>query len=427
MRILPRTPKTTNRRDQNALAVPPARNGESGPSRRVVVAWFRLAVPLTACLVGTLGAMSPEAAAQVVRLPAVAPENPEAFPATRASLEPRSPPDVQWPNVGRRVAPGEAAGAAESPSRPSLLARLPDAPSTALDAPGEADAPAPSGAWAWFSDEASNGRRPPALPMEVRPGMFQKLIVDATWLAPGSAAGMGQTDLELQMVLGLPCPTRDSPLILTPGWATHFLDGPAGLDLPSELHDAYVQFRWMRKLQPRLGIDLAFTPTISSDFRQQTDDAMRYCGHGALAWDLTGRLTLVAGVARFDRLDVDVLPIGGLIWTPTEDWKLDLLFPQPKIARRVEWFGPSTERLEHWFYFAAEFGGGKWAIQRAGGPDVVDLRDYRLLLGLQRKAIGRLDGRLEIGYVFGRNIQFRSASPEYSPDDTLLLRGGLVY
>jgi hypothetical protein len=75
----------------------------------------------------------------------------------------------------------------------------------------------------------------------------------------------------------------------------------------------------------------------------------------------------------------------------------------------------------------SRFGGGDWAVARTAGPDLVDLRDYRLLLGLERKVIGGLDGRLEVGYVFGRHIQFRSRSPEFSPSDTVLVRGGLVY
>ncbi len=38
-----------------------------------------------------------------------------------------------------------------------------------------------------------------------------------------------------------------------------------------------------------------------------------------------------------------------------------------------------------------------------------------------------LGSRLELGYVFGREISFTGSRPDYDPHDTLLLRAGLSY
>ena len=296
-------------------------------------------------------------------------------------------------------------------SYPGRLVSHPDSSGELLEAPGEVEQ-APE----------------PGLPRDARPGMFQKLIFDGTWLAPGGSRGLGIGDVQLRCVLALPLPSRESPLIITPGFAVHYLDGPAGVDLPPRLYDAYTQFRWMSQLSPRLGVDLAVTPGVYSDFEQNSDDALRITGHGIGAWTINPNLKMVLGASYLDRPDIDVLPIGGLIWTPREDVRFELIFPHPRIARRVYLCGAYGDQLQDWAYLAAEFGGDAWAIARTGGGnDIVILRDYRIIFGVERKVIGGLDGRLEIGYVFGRKIEYAGTTPDFEPTNTVMLRGGLTY
>ena len=258
--------------------------------------------------------------------------------------------------------------------------------------------------------------------------MFQKLIFDGQWLPRGGRDGLGLSSLELKTILALPVPSRDYPLIITPGFAVHYFDGPAGPDVPPRLYDAYTQFRWMRRLGPRWGIDLAVTPGVFSDFHQSTDDNLRVTGHGIAAWTYTPELKFVLGAAYVDRMSTDVLPVCGLIWTPHDDVKFELVFPSPRIARRIYTFGAWADDVQDWLYLAGEFGGGIWAIEREGGAvDKVDYTDFRVILGLERKVIGGLDGRLEVGYVFGREIRYASGTPGLEPPDTFMLRGGVTY
>jgi hypothetical protein len=272
--------------------------------------------------------------------------------------------------------------------------------------------------------EPENPDRPP----DARDGVFQKLIFASTWLASGTARGFGVAEMELKTVLGFPVPSRRSPLVVTPGFAVYYLDEPAGADLPARVYEAAVQFRWWKRFTPRFGIDFAVTPGVFSDFQQSTDEAVRTPGHVAARFEWTPRLDCVLGAAYLDREDVDVLPIGGLVWTPYDDLKLELVFPEPRIARRVYWRGAYTEEVQDWAYLAGEFGGGTWAIRRAtGADDVLTYRDFRLLLGLKRKSLAGLDSRLEIGYVFGRTLEFTGPTPDIEPDDTVLIRAGLTY
>ena len=48
-------------------------------------------------------------------------------------------------------------------------------------------------------------------------------------------------------------------------------------------------------------------------------------------------------------------------------------------------------------------------------------------MGYERKVAGGLTRRFEVGYVFGREVEYDSATPDASLDDTLFLRTGLTY
>jgi hypothetical protein len=305
----------------------------------------------------------------------------------------------------------------EEQSPPGQLVSHPDSSSEILQSPGDSDiAPA--------TPLPGEQRLPPG----VRNGFFQKVLFDATWLAPGGIDGMGTNDLQLKSIFAMPCPTINSPLVITPGFAVHYLQGPQNVDLPPRLYDSYVDFRWLSQVTPTLGLDLALTPGVFSDFDQESSKSFRMQGHGAAAWTWNETTKFVVGAAYLDRPDVEIIPIGGVIWTPTDDLKLDLIFPTPRISRRMYWNGERNDDIQDWIYIAGEFNGDAWAIRRTDGSnDLVVLSDYRLVLGVERKVTGGLSSRVEIGYVFGRRIKYRSDTPDFHPTDTVMLRGGLTY
>ena len=266
----------------------------------------------------------------------------------------------------------------------------------------------------------------PDMPKDPRPGVFQKIYLDTTWLARFGNGGFGMTDLELSPVFGLPLPTRQWPLVITPGFAVHYLDGPSGADLPPQVYDAYTEFRWIPRIG-RLKADLAVTPGVHSDF-QTGRDALRITGRGAGIWAWTPTARIVLGAMYLDRRDVNVLPIAGIVWTPDDESRYELVFPRPKIAHRVYWNGNYRDDIEYWLYLAAELGGGIWAFEHATGEDdVFSYRDYRIMVGGERKVLHGLSSHVEIGYVFWRRIEFQNAAPDITPSDTLMVRGGLAY
>ena len=336
--------------------------------------------------------------AQVARLPPVEP-SPEV---------PRAEPIPVYPDtgVGRALEDGYPGRLL---SYPDSTAELPQRPFAMPAAEAEPDAD-----------------RPP----DARDGVFQKLITSGTWLAPGGRQGFGIYELEGKVVLAFPFPLRKSHLVVTPGFGVHYLDGPRGhdRDLPPQLFDAWTQFRLMWPMTRRIGVDVAVSPGVFTDFDQGSDEALRFPSHAAVMLKWTPTVNILAGVAYSAREDASVLPIGGIIWTPNDDWIFEVVAPRPKIARRLYWGGRLAPDVQEWLYVAGEWGGGSWAVRRTDGTnDVVTLSDLRVILGWERKAIKGLDGRLELGYVFAREIDYKSSTPGIEPEDTVMLRGGLVY
>ena len=262
-------------------------------------------------------------------------------------------------------------------------------------------------------------------PSNQKPGMFQKWTSRVTYIPGGGGAdGLGITDLETWVVFGLPFPTRDTPLLITPGYAHRILDVPAAIDLPDTLYDVYVQFRWLGQLNDCWGYDLVVTPGLYSDFDTNSDEEFRLTGRAVATYQWSPWTQVAMGVGYFNREDINWLPIAGLIYTPCDDVRWELVFPRPRYARR---YYSACDR-EDWWYIVGEFGGGAWAIQRAGGADdVITLNDYRLMIGKEVKLCGGAGRSIEAGYVFGREVEYRSATPTVELDSNFIVRGSITF
>ncbi len=281
-------------------------------------------------------------------------------------------------------------------------------------------------------------------PDDYRSGAFQKLSFTNTYLPRWGGDGFGIYGIELTSVWGLPCPTKDAPLVITPGVGTQWLDGPASLDIPPQLHEVYAEFRWLPKFGERFRADIAIEPSYNSDWSGSTVRAVRLIGHGSAMWDWTPTFQLVLGAAYLDRPDVEVLPIAGFIWKPDSQMEYRLVFPIPKISYRLGYDGVTvpvypnrtcpTWTSDCWVYLAGELGGadqngaGSFAIRHSDGTsDLMSYSDIRVFLGLENRTIVGLGSQIELGYVFHRYIRLTSTDTNFDLGDTLMVRAALNY
>ncbi|MBC8355527.1 MAG: hypothetical protein H8E66_26410 [Planctomycetes bacterium] len=256
-------------------------------------------------------------------------------------------------------------------------------------------------------------------------GFFQKIAFTGTYIDRGSLSSFGLIELDSSLSVVVPAPTREWPMLITPAFNVRYLDGPVAPMLPPRLYETYVDFVWVPRVSERWTAIIGVAPSLYSDFEISTSDAFRLTGKALARYDwVPDQVQVVFGVLYLNRNDVRLLPAGGVIWNPSLDRRYEMIFPRPKLAHRID-AGPG---YEDWLYVGGEFGGNSWAYDSGGGiVDTVTLRDYRLLLGLERKLNGGAGYRIEIGYVFSRTAEFVSGIPDIAADDTALVRGGVIY
>ena len=54
-------------------------------------------------------------------------------------------------------------------------------------------------------------------------------------------------------------------------------------------------------------------------------------------------------------------------------------------------------------------------------------RDFRVILGFEKKIDGGGGGRVEVAWVFDRAVEYRSGIGDYEPDAAAMIRGGVTY
>lgn len=219
------------------------------------------------------------------------------------------------------------------------------------------------------------------------------------------------------------------PLRISPGFAAHWWHGPdtvlTGVDLPPRAYSAYLSFDHTTDPSRGFGFDNNFSVGVYSDFDNLSSDSLRLTGR-LVGWRrineyMVGKI----GVEYLDRIRLKLLPVFGIYATPNPDMKIDLAFPRAKISHRI----PNFNDFEGWAYVGAEYGGGSWAIDRLGGfEDQVDINDVRAFIGLEWMGPRRITGFFDAGYVFERELVYRTAPLIDIPiQDSFMIRSGIAF
>lgn len=280
-----------------------------------------------------------------------------------------------------------------------------------------------------YIDEGFCPQPPPqGPPPGTRPGVFQKGSVVASWMPGwGGRDGYGISQLGANLVFGFPFPDRESPLLVTPDYTLNFLDGPDFLPVPSRLHEASVDFHHFRPLAEDWTFDAAVTiGAYADDESFNSSDAIRVSGRALGIYQADPYTKWIFGAVYVNRANATLLPAIGYIYA-TEDKSVELVFPRPRYAWRT-WSNGPPGHDERWLFVQGEFGGGIWAIERPNGlSDTLSYSDLRILFGTERKIVGGVSHRWEVGYVFGRELEFERGGGTFDVDPTMFLRTGWTY
>lgn len=243
---------------------------------------------------------------------------------------------------------------------------------------------------------------------------------------PGSSTnGLGIRTFDLLGTFAVPIDGMDHVITWTPFFRMDQLNANPGLDLPDALYEAGAKSFWKKVMNERLTTMVLFTPSVRSDF-QSSQNAFKLFGMALLQWKLVpDKLSMTGGAMYTGRQDFPVLPMMGLLWTPSPLWKLDIQFPSPRFSRRLMKDG---DKSETWGYLAGVFGGNTWAVRRASGTDdQLTLSDLRLVLGVEHLLTENRGVFFETGWVFSRSMEYENTPGQVDLGDALLLRAGIQF
>jgi hypothetical protein len=203
---------------------------------------------------------------------------------------------------------------------------------------------------------------------------------------------------------------------LVTGFGIHLLDGPVQTDMPPRLFDFSIGYQIRHWVWQNLGFDVAVRVGAYSDFETSARDGVRYPSHAVAFLRATPASQWILGVDVLDRDDISLLPVFGALWQPYDNLRLDLAFPRPSAALRLG-------EEDAWIYIRGQLGGGTWAIERAAtqAADNATYRDLRLLLGVENRDYDGTAWRFEVGYVFARELTYRSGVGDFELEDAAMI------
>ena len=198
------------------------------------------------------------------------------------------------------------------------------------------------------------------------------------------------------------------------GLEFHFLDGPVRTDMPPRLYDFSVAYQHREQLGP-FAFDVAASVMASSDFEGSSREGIRFPAHAVGFLMFRPAWQLVFGVDYLDRGDVKILPVVGVILLPRDGIRLEAVFPRPRVVFQL----PKQRQ----FYISGELGGGSWAVERTTmEDDLATYRDLRVCVGLATDGEGNRYSGIEIGYLFGRRLEYASGEGDYDLAGTAMIR-----
>jgi hypothetical protein len=213
----------------------------------------------------------------------------------------------------------------------------------------------------------------------------------------------------------------------TPVWNTRWWNGPHGESFPAHVDQFESDFQLSSARSSPWNWQLGFTPQVNSDFyRSPNSSAYIFDFRGVLFYQPSPNLRLAMGVAVWDRLREDVIPYGGVLWTPNDTWEFRLFFPKSRISRY--WGTISGNHV--WTYLSAEYDSQAYQVDEVYAQrrvkERLQMTDDQLLAGVSAQH-NNWTAFTEAGAIVGRWARFSGPSPNFNIQDGFLARLGVLY
>ena len=239
----------------------------------------------------------------------------------------------------------------------------------------------------------------------------------------------GFVGLGASATFGLPSPKAGHFILATPSvrWRQYDLPGWALGGESLGIISSGATFHYVIPKSERWTFDVALGVNWNSDGKSTNSEGLNVFGSGVGLWTYSERLKWAFGLAYANSGDYDVVPIVGATWKPNDLWIVDLMFPAPKVSRKIErWSGSSD--ATYWGYLGFSFDANDAVFETDWGTDArLERSDVRLALGVEKKAEAGLRWAAELGTTFSRDFDVESLEgrywrADYNPDSALYFK-----
>ena len=214
-------------------------------------------------------------------------------------------------------------------------------------------------------------------------------------------------------------------ITVTPSIGIHKGLGTADTKLEKELVDLQIEVAWMHQLDERWRMRMELGAGIYSDGDIEEElDALRVTGMSLFTYEASRDIQIVMGAAFLNLENQEFYPVAGVIWQPHDHLQFEILFPEWKLAG----FVAEQQEGEIWSYIGGGFFGRTWRVQRATGvEDLATYSNWRVHLGWEKRHISGITYFAEIGYVFDRELRYRSRVGNFNADELAYVRAGMHF
>lgn len=212
----------------------------------------------------------------------------------------------------------------------------------------------------------------------------------------------------------------------TPEFNHRSWSGPSNPGLPANVFRFASDFELSSPANNPLSYQVGFTPAFVSDLNESPNgDAFNWDARGVVFFRTSQQLMIALGAAYLDRVDNIIIPYAGVVWTPNDRWELRLLFPKSRIS----YFVGNLWGSAAWLYGGVEYNVEAYQIELvgpSGAHEKIQISDYRALFGLRTEGSG-VNGFVEAGWVFARDVQFLHGTPSFDINTGFIARMGLRF
>ena len=234
---------------------------------------------------------------------------------------------------------------------------------------------------------------------------------------PNGDSLMNRVDVSHRIALGgLPALTSDGAWNLRVGaaYARWDFGNSGGLPIPNHLQsvNAKISLEYLVKGQTAFLFETEPGVYFEDDIRGNNFDAPTKL---ALGYPVSDRFVIVGGVSYAGLRSYQFVPIVGFIWTINDQWKVNMLPPEPRIIYTA------SEKLSLWA--GAELAGGSFRVderrtreKKSLNNAVLDYSEWRAGAGLTWK-VGGCELEFGGGYAFERKFDYHRAEEGFETDE----------